>query len=479
MFTTLLRRGRGFHAPLIVLLFGPAFLGFLVPCPASGQQVVERERQTWILPDAEVLEISRDLRDRLGLFPDIRDFQVARLFFTADGATVLEIEAREDGRLVRERRVLDSEELEAFRDSLALQMADALPSRRLTREGRGGLVLGQTLLGLGYHGWAVPVALDVNSPRSAVAAYLIAAGASFYLPYRLTRDRSVTEVHRTLSLYGGTRGIASGFLLGDIVLGEPEGGDQTRRARLGGGLAVSAAGSTLGFMAVDWLQPSEGQAELWGAMGDAGLAAGAAVAYLVGPYQSRTIVIEDPWGSWEESRRRNRRAGHAITLAGQGLGLAGGVWLASRQDYETGDVSVLRSAIVLGVQTGATVASLAEAEDEGAVAMMLAGGLATLALADRGLGPRGLGTGEGLLVNAGHVAGSAVALGITYLLVDPSNSRESIFLTSSTLGGWAGAVLVWRAVRDGENRFPAVDRVSRALDGWHVTMHPGGVSFQF
>jgi hypothetical protein len=463
---------------LVPIVTGAA-IALLAPAAVTAQQTVERERQTWVLPDAQMLEISRDLRDRLGLFPEVRDFVVARLFFTADGGTVLEIESREEGQLLRERRILSPEALETFRDTLARQLGERSAPEAINREGRGGLVLGHTLLGLGYHGWAVPVALDVNSPRTAVAAYLLAAGASFALPYRLTRDRDVTDVHRTLSLYGGTRGIASGLLLGDILLGKDEGGDETTRARLSGGLVVSAVGSTLGFVAADRMRPSEGQAELWGAMGDAGFAAGAAMAYLTGPYQSKSVVIMDPWGSWEESRRRNRRGGHAITLAGQGLGIASGMWMGSRQDYATGDVSVLRSTIVLGVQTGASLASIGKAEDEGAVAAMLAGGLTTLALGDWMLGPRGLGTGEGLLVNAGHVAGSALALGLTYLLVDPSDNRESIFLTTSTLGGWAGAILVWRAVQPGDVRLPVVDRMSRTLDEWDVAIYPGGLSLRF
>jgi len=445
--------------------------------PALFAQSVERERQEILLPGEGVLEISSELRSRLGLFPEVEGFERARLFLREDGSAVLEIETRVRGQLARERRLLSEGELEALRSDLAQTLATLGTRGLASREGRGGLVLGHTLLGVGFHGWAVPVALDVSSAQAAVAAYLLTAGASFYLPYALTRGRGVSEVHRNLSLYGGTRGIVSGLFAGDLVAGERYDGDESFRARLGGGVVLGAVGGFAGFYAVDRWNPTLGRAELWGALGDAGLAGGAALAYLAGPYQTETVVFEEPWGSWEEDRIRNRRAGHAITLAGQGVGLATGAWLSTRREYETGDVSVLRSATVLGVQTGATLATLAGTDDgEAFVGSMLAGGILGTVGGDLWIGPRGLRTGEGLLVNAGHLAGSATALGITYLVVSEVDGNEKAMFTASTLGGWLGAGLVWRAVTDGaprrENR---ASQWAQALEGAGIELHPAGI----
>jgi hypothetical protein len=460
--------------PQLLLLVG--LVGLASP-PALFAQRVERERQETLLPTGGVVEISAALRGRLGLFPEVEGFERARLFLRDDGGAVLELESRIGGQLIRERRLLTAGELESLRQDLATRL-DQLGAQALgTREGRGGLVLGHTLLGVGFHGWAVPVAMDVSSGQAAVAAYLLTAGASFYLPYALTRDRGVSEVHRNLSLYGGTRGIVSGLFAGDIVAGNRYDGDETFRARLGGGVVLGALGGFAGFQAVDRWNPTLGTAELWAAFGDAGLAAGAAVAYLAGPYQTETVVFDEPWGSYAEDRVRNRKLGHAITLAGQGVGLATGAWLGSRRDYETGDVSVLRSATILGVQTGATLAALSDTDQsEVAVASMLAGGILGTVGGDRWVGPRGLGTGEGLLVNAGHLAGSATALGITYLLVSEVDGNEKVMLTASTLGGWLGAGLVWRAVSDGAPRRPdRTGRLAQALERSGVEFHPSGI----
>ncbi len=467
---------------LMVLL---VVLAMAFPVDAEAQVRLpgapERERQEALLPDAGVVEISAELRQRLGLFPEIPGFRVARLFLRDRGDAVLEIEWVEAGAVVRDRRLLDASALEALRRGLAAEVELAGLRALESREGRGGLVLGHTLLGLGYHGWAVPVALDVSSSQGAVAAYLLTAGASFYVPYALTRGRGVTETHRGLSLYGGTRGILTGVLLGDVVAGDRDHGGGSNRARLAGGVVGGALAGTLGFVAVDRWRPPPGDAELWGAFGDGGFLAGAAVAYLAGPYRDHEVERREGDLVLIETRTRNRRLGHAVTVAGHGAGLATGYWLAGRRSYSSGDVSVLRSVAVLGIQSGATVARLGGADDGiPYVAGMLAGGVAGTVAGDRWVGARGLGVGEGLLVNAGHLAGSATALGITYLVVDQVDGNETALLTASTLGGFLGAGLVWRAVADDAPRRDAgaagrAATSGRPGDGVRVELHSLGV----
>lgn len=432
------------------------------------------ERQEGILPERGIVEITPELRNRLGLFPGVPGFQAARLLRGDTGPWILEIEWREGGLLFRDRRPLAEAELTQLRGSFESLIAEAGTRAVASREGRGGFVLGQTLLGVGFHGWAVPAALDVNSGQGAVAAYLLTAGAAFYLPYRLTADRGVSTVHRNFGMYGGTRGIVSGLFLGDLVAGREDDGSGSSRARLAGGVLTGAAGSALSFAAVDRWNPTLGDAELWAALGDAGLLAGAAVAYLAGPYGTEEVELERPGFSFTTSRTRNARLGHTITLAGQGAGLLAGAWLSQRRAYAPGDVSVLRSATVLGVQTGATVARVAGAgEDDGEawVAGMLAGGLVGLAAGDRWAAPRGVDAGEGLLVNAGHLAGGAVAAGIVYLVVDDIGDHATSLLVGSTLGSALGAGLVWRAVTDGAPR-----RDGRLAARWAPAGLPGGLS---
>lgn len=434
----------GFPLPLILLVLAG---GTAAPRALPGQ-VTQRERQEAVAPALGIVEITPELRSRLGLFPGVEGFRAARLLVREDGVTVLEVESGTAGRVVRERRVLGPGELEAFQEELADRTVAAGRALVATREGRGGLVLGHTLLGLGYHGWAVPVALDLSSSRGAVAAYLLTAGASFLAPYALTRERSVTRAHRNLTLYGGTRGVVGGLFLGDLLISDDSpGNDSDRsRARFGGGVVLGWTGALLGFAAAQRAHPPEGTAALWSALGDAGLAGGAALALAAGPYTEVQRVVREGELTYTETRLRNRRLGHALTLAGHGAGLAAGAWLGERRDYSTGDATALRSAAVLGAQVGLTAARSASDDRQLLAGSALAAGVGGILAGDRLLRERSLEGGAGLLVAAGHVAGGATALGITYLATEDMGDRPVLFLTTSTLGSLFGAGLVWRAV---------------------------------
>ncbi|TVP56807.1 MAG: hypothetical protein EA351_07195 [Gemmatimonadales bacterium] len=452
----------------------------IAPAPAEAQQ---RERQVEILPAQGILEITPQIRQRFGLFPEFEGFRRARLFLGEPGPVVLELEGERDGQVVRERRELTESDLEALRESLVEQLGLATTRQVFTQEGRGRLVLGQTFLGLGYHGWAVPVALDVDSSQGAVAAYLLTAGAHFYLPYRLTRDRTVTRAHQEFTNYQGSRGILAGLLIGNALQGDADefGGGNRGRGTVAGGVVGGTLGSVAGFTAVDRWAPTQGTADLWGHMGDAGFASGAALAYIAGPYDSEEVERTANGFGYTESRTRNRQAGHLMTVAGHGAGLAAGAWLGTHRDYTSGNVSALRSATLLGAQTGITLTRIAGVEENRALLSgALAGGLLGIAGGDRLLLPVALDSGEGLLINAAHLAGAALALGTTYLIVDDFDDREVLYLSTSTLGSLLGAGLVWRAVSDDARGRSASasgtggSRISGA-GSTRVEVHPGAL----
>lgn len=409
-------------------------------------QVVERERQEPVLPASNLREIDAGLRGRLGLFPEVQGFRTARLFVRADGSYLLEIETEREGRIERERRPLDAARLSSFRDDLESRMAEGPSIQPEEHGGRGGLVLSQTLLGVAYHGWAVPVALDVSSGRTAVATYLLTAGASFYLPYRLTRGRPVSEAHRDLAFFGNTRGILAGLLLGDILADE---GSAAGDLMLGGGVLAGWGGALAGYVAAERFRPDPGTAALWTAMGDLGLAGGAMAAFALGPYANETVVRGDPEFPYTEERTRNASLGHGMTLAGGVAGMAAGAWLADRIPMTEGNVTVLRSAALLGAQTGLSAASFLTDDSRAAVGSALAGGIAGLALGAPWLGDRRFTSGEGLLIAAGHLGGGATSLGITYLLVGTPDDHVSTYLVAGTIGSALGAGLVARALDPG------------------------------
>lgn len=449
-------------------LSGAVLLTALCAGPPQLQGQV-LERQVPVLPAQSITEISPEIRRDLELFPEVEGFLAARLFSLQGGGWILEISARREGTLVRERRTLSESALRELRGDLEARIAGRGGDVVRTREGRGGLVLGQTLLGLGFYGWAVPVALDVDSSRGVAAAYLLTAGASFLIPYQLTRRASVSEVHRNLTLYGATRGGAYGATLAGLILGRDEDSSDTWE-RLHFGLAVvgSVAGAFTGYRVADRTRTDEGTAALWGVLGDYGLLWGFGSAYAGGLYDE--TVTRDPADNPIGSEREHLRWGHAAALAGAGLGLWAGRRLGSSEAYTVGDATVLRSGGILGAQLALPVANAVGSEDgETYAGAAVLGSVLGLGISNRLLRPESLSGGSGLLVAAGQLAGGLLGAGVTYLL-DGGDADELAYLTTSALGSLAGFALTFRAVRDR----PGADGTRPGALG-RLELHPEGL----
>ena len=378
------------------------FLAFLLLwCgPAIGQQPT-REAQIPLDPERGVLEIGAALRSQLGLFPDQEGFQTARLFRQDDGSLVLEVSRIEQGTLVRERRRWTDAELATFRSDLAGRFAAQGQTGAVDREGRSGLVLTETLLGLGLYGWAVPVGFHIDSPRGAVAAYLLTAGLSFYLPYRITRNASVSVAERNAAVWGATRGIVHGALVGNLLNGPDDPSESTTALSV---LGMSLAESVLGYQIAQGLGASEGEVAFWSAGGDFGIPFGFGLAYLAGLFDENVqrcefdlCVVDEYVGT---------RAGYGTTLA---MAMAS-PWLVRLSGqgryYTVGDARALRSMGVLGAQVVLPLAWAAfrqggRSSDKPLVAAVLAGSAAGMWLGNNALRERSLSGGDGFLVLAG------------------------------------------------------------------------------
>lgn len=511
------------------LLAAPARPG---PSLLAAQETIV-ERQVPVDSARGLRTIGPDLRRELGLFEDVEGFVEARLFELDDGRTVLEISFRRDGGLLRERRYLPPEVVASLRSHLIRRIAErdvppvaVAPPEAGTADGAGaptdggdrqgededgqgedapaesgpvadgpvakgpgpvvdrdgatardgapgrrGLLLGHALLGVAFHGWAVPELLGVRGARPRAAAHLATAGLSYLVPHLLTRDLPVDAAHRHASLWGGTRGIAYGLLAASAVTGEETYRD---RAHLGSALAFSVAGSVLGYRAVDERDLDEGTALLRTTLADVGTLAGAATAYAAGLYDDRTRPrLFRGRGPWivPTTEPAHRHAPHLTVLALTGAGFAAGHWLGRRDSFTVGDVHALRSAVALGVQLALPLAELTVREDDGRWKRYAAGavigtafGAAGGAEALRGLG---LERGDGLLLNAGQLAGTLGALGLAWF-VAPDEDHARHYTMSSALGGVLGLAVAARAIAggtDGDGDGGEEDAGSRAAGG--------------
>jgi hypothetical protein len=431
--------------------------------PAASAQQIEREVQVPLDPGRGIVEVDLRLRDELRLFPEVAAFETARLFRSASGAYVLEISFRDQGVPTRERRPLTDAQLAALRSEIQEALAAAGRERVVERSGRAGLIVGQTVVGLGYHGWALPEALDIDSNRGAVATYLLTSGASFLAPWLITRNTSVSVAQRDAFFWGATRGILYGHTLGFVVAPDEReqredywvNQQEDERVRLALGSALSVAGSVLGFHAASRFEAPPGTVALWSAAADFGLAAAFGTSYALGLFDEEDVLVECPLGGPCLTRREgSNRDGYALTF---GLGVAslvGAKLWGDAEDYTVGDARALRSFGLLGAQALLPVADAffdtSDTDDDAEhaiAASAVVGAGAGLFVGNRVLRRSSLSGGNGLLVLAGHVAGGLAALGVTYLLDGSEDFDDAVYLTTSAAGSALGSLLTFRAVR--------------------------------
>jgi hypothetical protein len=445
----------------------------LTPSPRALAQQVEREIQVPLDEARGVVELDARLRDELGLFPEVAGFGTARLFRSEAGVYVLEITYIAQGALARERRRLSDAELASLRADLQSRFAALGRERVVDRSGRAGFIVGQTAVGLGYHGWVVPTVFDIDSSRGAVAAYLLTAGSGFLIPWFITAGRPVSDAQRDAAFWGATRGIAYGLVIGSLVAPEEpevpiEDDDTDVRVRLASGSLVSVLGTVAGYNAARLADHAPGTVALWSAVGDFGLATAFGASYALGLFNDTDLDCPDC------DIDLTRKGGNAATL---GLGLAS-LLAAERwgdaEDYTIGDARALRSFGLLGAHAllAPAVEAFEDSEWQGqrVVASALVGTWAGLYLGNRALRRTSLSDGEGLLVLAGHVAGGLVALGVTYLLDSGDSASATVYLATSAGGAALGSLLTFNAVRGGD---PVTGHAgSRGVD---FTFDPAGL----
>jgi hypothetical protein len=185
--------------------------------PAAAQQEV----QVPFDQQGRIQVLDAPTAARLGLFTDrYPGYQEARLLLLLpDSSYVLEITTVRAGQTYRERVPQTPAEVEALRRQVTDRIAARPPAALLDQEGRGALLTTTTLLGLGFYGWGIPVALNLEADQTVAALYMLTAGGSFFVPWALTRGAVVTRGMADLAGWGATRGIVQGVVLHELIRG--------------------------------------------------------------------------------------------------------------------------------------------------------------------------------------------------------------------------------------------------------------------
>lgn len=436
-----------------------AGLAGLAGLVAAGPAQAQQEIQVPLDLEGRIEVMDAQTASELGVFVDeYAGFREARLFVQSpDSVYVLEISMLRDGRVVRERVEMSEAEGEALREDLSRRLAERGPSRRdLDQDGRVRLLAGSAVMSLGFYGWAVPFVLDVDDSSTAVGLYMLTTAAGFFVPWIATRDLAVTRGMSDLAIHGATRGIIHGLLFHHIVTGGGDAGgdpESDERGEVGAAFAFSLGEALAGYAWAEGAGMSLGTARTIGAGGDFGMLQGLAVGALAD--------AEDEGLA-------------AVVLAGGFGGIGAGRAVSTRRDYSAGDVAVLSTAGALGGYAGAAVVDLADPDEERWYAAgALAGNLAGLAVGDRLVRPVRFSEGQGRLVVLGTVAGGALGLGLTYLLLgdDPGGNASAAYLGASTLGAAGGFAVTFESLAP-----DAQDFGSGGGSGLDLRLNPAGLA---
>ncbi len=375
----------------------------------------------------EIMSIDRALEGKLGIFSEYPGFQEARLYQISDSLYVLEIFQNIDNQPIKIRKMLTASETADLRKRVTDQIIAKAFRKTLNQEGRVTLLWGTTSLALGYYGWAVPAMMNINDGKTALAVYMLTSGTAFYLPLAITRDIHVTRANAHLGLYGATRGIGHGILLGHLLSGD----DLSFRGALAMGTTASIIEGIVGFKYAGRNNLTLGSAGVIGLLGDYGIGMGLGMAHIMDFYQ--------PY----------HRGLDFCVLLGSGAGLFAGKLLSEKQPYTYGDMLVLNSAGLLGTSIPIALLVIADAEEDKAysTAAML-GAMAGLYFGDKMVTGKNFSSGQGFLVMLSEFSGALTGAGIARLISNDEEGDEKIYAAFSTIGGALGYSAMYRAFRN-------------------------------
>jgi len=416
--------------------YATLFIVALATLLAAGPTAQAQDVQVPLDEQGEVNVIDAELRERLGLFPEIDGFAEARLFRQGDGdAYELVIRYMEGERQLRERRSLSAAEAETLRRRVSRgpkQERTPGDPRAALQDGRYRFLATTTVLG-GYEGLflAAATAADAESAEVVATLPLLGAAGGFFIPLLLTSDAKVTEGEAALTAYGGQQGFAHGALLSVLVA------DEDFEARSAAALvgALGAVEATSGFLLARRSSMRAGVAETMATGGSFGTGLGIATGFLVTGTDMEGNVVQ--------------RVVPLAGIAGSVGGAVGGHRLGQWAGYTQGDARVFGTAGLVGAQLAGAllVAADDQLDDDARLATgtLIGGTLGGLAVGHRMVRDRDFGEGQGSIVSLGAYAGSlAGAAAVNVLAEEEEGDSAFVFTALGSMVGFAGAYFTLR-----------------------------------
>ncbi|HVE77703.1 MAG TPA: hypothetical protein VNA89_02520 [Gemmatimonadaceae bacterium] len=417
-----------------------------VPAAASAQVVETPEPFD---SAGRIVEITPSVAARLQLQPPAwritGDYQGARLFTLGNEGYVIVVTRRsgvverysitgEDREYLRARtsslpaNLREQLEREAGRQAGNLGEGLRRAARTVNRQARNAFVRDQLILGLGVYGPSFALAISDNGAAQG-AAYLLAAGTTFFGALEVTRQLDVTSAMHHLSTHGAVRGGGVGGLSAFALVDNETDADEDAIAA--GVFIGSVAGTAAGLYFGQRMREGEAQAAGFGSDFVAAATLGA-------------MLAADPSGEDKFLSREQAAAIAAAFLAGYPLGSV--YARAAPYNVTAGDVYTLYIATALGVVAAVPFIIEGDPGDQTEALALIVGGAVGAVAGDRLLVRRlDHSRGDGWLVGLGAVAGGLMGAGL-YTLANPDGDNDAIPWALMAAGGVAGIALAERYV---------------------------------
>ncbi len=436
------------------------------------QNIFCQEKQIPFFPEAGINTINKSYAKKSVLFADYSAFLEAQLYEISENEYAVEIYFEKNDTIYKERKLLDSLQKQVFIDDLMQQMvasgkatkkksreisAIASDSSRhvsqisretmvLSQKGRTGLLISSSIVGLGFYGYAVPITFGIDGDKEFIASYMLVGASGFLIPYYATRYKNVTVPQLSMTLFGQTRGIANGFILGELIHNAPdfneESGnweeylklqDKHERLTIGLGILGSLTEGFAGFKLASKWNYSIGSASIHQMWGDVGLLSG--------------ILFADVFKLTGSNLRSDEQMKFGTWFTSSMGGLVAGRFFADSRNYTLGDAIFYRSTIALAASLPVVFVHYFDPNGtQPYSASILLGGLTGSYLGWKALQGRDFTTAQGFIISLGMISGGLIGLGTGALIADDFNA--DVLLTTTAIGAITGYGLFYYAFKN-------------------------------
>lgn len=387
--------------------------------------VFAQEKLVPFFDNQTIISIQSDVAKRNNWFIDYPNFRDARIFILPDSTYALEVFYIQNDTLFKDRKIITAQRKKVFTDSLLAIMPPVItPEAKINQEGRVPLLIGSSLVSLGYYGTAAALITSnhTSSSKWPFAAYMFTGAAGILTPYFLTKDKNITLAQASITFHGQSRGILHGYAIAYSI---DEYMDETWAHSIG--LTTSILEGVGTYQLAKKMNLTNGQASMYQMGIDAGLVGGLLISDFFKLYSKPTM--SPVWG----------------TVLGSSLVFgATSLYASTKFDYTTGDAVFLRSSMALGALLPLPFVQEYKPMTSKAYTISVFSGGITGALAGHYIiKDRDISLSQGMYITLGEITGALLGLGTGYLIM-PTNSSNapSYLLWGSSIGAVAGYSLM-------------------------------------